>query len=800
MEWDEFLRQIAIEHELSPDQTNVLVARLSDRNFGKSETKIADSLNMGFRSFKKHMGNVYELLEKTCSKLSEVKGRGRLEALRACLKHEHQRRFAPVSQHLNQPLNLEPPNNLDRQGILDAAKFIGRETELTNLHKLLSQNNTVAITAIAGMSGVGKTELAIQYARRHKMLYPGGICWLSAAGEQSTPEMLAKGTASKVVVELATIAPKWMSPETITIMQQLEEVTARVSYALQHWRSGDVLLIVDDVTDYATQVRPILTEDKRFKVLVTTRDRSLVSIRLNLDVLKPLAAFRLLQSLVGRARVAAEPWIARQLCRWLGYLPLGIELVGSYLAIEPHRSLEWMLQRLQRQKLDAPGLSNPERGVKAAFEITWERLDEVAQQYGMYLSLYAPAPIPLLSLDEDQLSDEQLAAVDQTNAALHRLMDLHLLQNKGNQTYQLHPLIREFLHTKLNTSGFADDSKRQFAAAILKIAEQIPQQLTLHQVQTLQLLIPHLEEVATHFLDWLEEATTLFTGIFRFYLGQALYNQAEVWCERCRDFTAQHLGEEHPDFANSLNNLALIYEAQGRYLEAEPLIEQSIGIFEQLPDGFQRYLANSLNTLAGIYELQGRYYEAALLCIRALKIRVQQLGGSHLEVANSLHNLAGIYQKQERHSRAELLIMRSLAIRMQKLGADHLSVASSLHSLANLYRAQKKYNKAESHYIQSLEIKLCHLGPIHPHVLIGIGEMAMLYQLQGRYSEAEKLYLSVSVILCDQVGENHSDTQIVRRNFIQFLEYVVQEGRTAELSGHPFVQDLVNEIQQEARK
>jgi len=68
------------------------------------------------------------------------------------------------------------PQNVPMRG---ATKFVGRETELATIHREMQTSDRVIISAIAGMGGVGKTELAIQYAVRNAAAYSGGICWLN---------------------------------------------------------------------------------------------------------------------------------------------------------------------------------------------------------------------------------------------------------------------------------------------------------------------------------------------------------------------------------------------------------------------------------------------------------------------------------------------------------------------------------------------------------------------------------------------------------------------------------------------
>jgi hypothetical protein len=59
--------------------------------------------------------------------------------------------------------------------------LIGRDEDLENLHQQLQADKPVAISAISGMDGIGKSELALRYAYQHLApTYPGGICWLKA--------------------------------------------------------------------------------------------------------------------------------------------------------------------------------------------------------------------------------------------------------------------------------------------------------------------------------------------------------------------------------------------------------------------------------------------------------------------------------------------------------------------------------------------------------------------------------------------------------------------------------------------
>ncbi|WP_130758765.1 tetratricopeptide repeat protein, partial [Microcystis aeruginosa] len=70
------------------------------------------------------------------------------------------------------------------------------------------------------------------------------------------------------------------------------------------------------------------------------------------------------------------------------------------------------------------------------------------------------------------------------------------------------------------------------------------------------------------------------------------------------------LGDNHPHVATSLNNLAGLYDSQGRYTEAEPLYLEALDLYKRLLGDNHPHVATSLNNLAGLYDSQGRYTEA----------------------------------------------------------------------------------------------------------------------------------------------------------------------------------------------
>ncbi|MEA5542963.1 tetratricopeptide repeat protein, partial [Limnoraphis robusta Tam1] len=123
---------------------------------------------------------------------------------------------------------------------------------------------------------------------------------------------------------------------------------------------------------------------------------------------------------------------------------------------------------------------------------------------------------------------------------------------------------------KLAQAGNIEDAKAAFEQAI-NLFRQIQEARTTNNHQT----------TSSQQSPELEEANRLHQQVIQLY-EQGKYNEAIPLAKRVLEMYQKLLGDEHPDVATSLSNLALLYREQGRYTEAEPLYKQALEMFQKL--------------------------------------------------------------------------------------------------------------------------------------------------------------------------------------------------------------------------
>jgi tetratricopeptide (TPR) repeat protein len=242
------------------------------------------------------------------------------------------------------------------------------------------------------------------------------------------------------------------------------------------------------------------------------------------------------------------------------------------------------------------------------------------------------------------------------------------------------------------------------------------------------------------------------------YQAQGDYAQALPLLQRALAICEKVLGAEHPNTATSLHNLALLYKYQGDYAQALPLSQRALAIREKVSGAEHPDTATSLNNIALLYQDQGDYAQALPLLQRALAIHEKISGAEHPDTARSLHNLASLHTGQGDYAQALPLSQRALAIREKVLGAEHPETATSLNSFALLYVYQGDYAQALPLWKRALAIREKVLGAKHPETATSLNNLAMLYKAQSDYAQALPLLQRALAIGEKVLGAEHPDT------------------------------------------
>jgi len=217
-------------------------------------------------------------------------------------------------------------------------RFQGRETELAALHQLLQTNSSTGVTsALIGVGGIGKTQLAVEYAYRHRSDYPGGIFLINAAGN----------VQSQLLDAAKLLNLKIAAPERDDINDQL--LTQSHAYLETNPKT---LLIFDDVDDPEQLLRTRLGRDLTLAdlggtKLFVSRTQELpeqMSV-LSVDTLEndPASAKAIITN--ARPDLAADPQL-EELCRRLEYLPLALNMCASLLKEQTDLSIADYIDRL----------------------------------------------------------------------------------------------------------------------------------------------------------------------------------------------------------------------------------------------------------------------------------------------------------------------------------------------------------------------------------------------------------------------------------------------------------------------
>lgn len=691
-------------------------------------------------------------------------------------------------------------------------RFVGRADVLAQLNTLL---HTHAVVALTGVSGIGKTELACEFAYRNREQFPGGVFWLA----MDPPE----GIAPQIAAYAGPAGLNLSGAGARSFDQRIAAVRAHWDHPLPS------LLIFDNLADPAVldHWRP---RGPGARVLITSRRQPWAADRgiemLALDGLTRSAGHSLL--LTPRAHrhgasattlPAPDGPLVDELCGELGDFPLALSLAAAYLEVHPDRTVGDYLAAIRgqalahaslddfslalalattylqahpgrtlgdylaevrtqvlahdsfRATLEEPLPTEHEAGIVATFALSYNELlgttpgDTLARTLLHRAAHAAPTPIPraLLAAVVD-LDSVDPAANRSLDTALRCLAGLGLVDTLPDGSSLLHPLLAAYARSRAPDPG-ADAAALE--RALIAAAYQL---LRAGNLPAAQPYLPHLRAAATAAMPRTDlPAATLLNNLASLLRAQGDYAAARPLYERALAIAEQTLGPTHPDTAGSLTNLASLLQAQGDYAAARPLHERALAIAEQSLGPTHPDTATSLNYLAGLLYGMGDYAAARPLYERALAIAEQTLGPAHPATVAGLDNLASLLSAQDDYAAARPLLERALAIREQTLGPTHLQTAQSLSNLASLLYGMGDYAAARPLYERVLAIRERALGPTHPDTATSLNYLASLLQAQGDPAAARALYERALAIAEQSLGPTHPTTAASLNNLAALL-------------------------------
>ncbi|MEV8505491.1 FxSxx-COOH system tetratricopeptide repeat protein, partial [Actinoplanes sp. NPDC051475] len=644
------------------------------------------------------------------------------------------------------PGSLPPVCNMP----LRNAAFTGRDRMIVELRDRLLGGGQVLVQALHGMGGVGKTQLAVEYAHRF-------------AGEYELVWWIASENPALIGEQLAALAV------TAGLVPAETDVTAAVVAVRSHLRCALRALLVFDNVERREDIRPWLSGGSAH-VLVTSRNPvwSDVARTISVDVFARPESVALLRAILPELIVAD----ADRLARALGDLPLAVAQAGDLLA-ETGMGVEAYLSALQQHAAELLDSDSPPAGypvpLAAAVTVAADRLAADAPAARQLLALcahLAPEPVPLDLFTAAAGLPAELAAASGSILALGRTagrLTRYGLARTTTDGLQLHRLTQAILRDTDPRSGV----HRSTVERLLIVAE--PEDVINPALwQQWSLLMPHIlacDPAGTDNtrLRWL----AYYAGWHLLARGDA--RTALPLAEQLHTAWTRRHGPDDPTTLNAAGLLAFARRELGHYEEAHRLDEDTLTRYRRLLGDDHLHTLNSARDLAVDLRELGELEQARRLDEDTLERLRRVLGDDHPTTLVSAVCLAMDLRKLGDYEQARRLDEDALERSRRVLGDDHPTTLASAGNFATDLRELGELEQARRLDEDTLERSRRVLGDDHPITLASAGNFATDLRELGELEQARRLDEDTLERLRRVLGDDHPHTLGSARGFAMDL-------------------------------
>ena len=574
--------------------------------------------------------------------------------------------------HLHQPL----PRQLSLHQLPnDIADFTGRNTELQQITQLLqtSGNRTaVAISAVAGMPGVGKSALAVHVAHQLQPQFPDAQLYINLRGTDDSPLEPFDALAQLL---------RAFGLDDSTLPTDLPGRANAYRSLLAQKRA---IILLDNASSEA-QVRDLIPGSPASAVIITSRRRlsALAGIEvLDLSVMPASEALDLLQRLIGIDRVQPEPAAAAQIVQLCGQLPLAIRIAGGTLNQKRYWSLATYATKLRDEKQRLAQLQLSDLDVRSSFQLSYQDLSATDAHLFQFLGL----------LPRDFAAPAAAALVDQSPeaiaAAVERLVEAQLLEAVSEDRYQFHDLIRLFAQEQLGR----EQSPEMQQAAQQRLVQWYGEQAgfwsnVFNPIRRRQLIEAFLAQQDSDFSTAELEQKAYLTGLAWFELERANLLTIMDWADQL---------QAREQVINLAANLVPFFSVRSYWSNWVKTHQLALAVTRQTGD--QQSEGTTVANLGEAYRRQGRWAEA-VECFQQSQPIFHALGDQQNE-GKTVMNLGAVYLQQGRWAEATECFQQSQPI-FHALG-DQQNEGTTVANLGRLYAEQNQPQQAIAHWQEAL--------------------------------------------------------------------------------------------------
>jgi DNA-binding SARP family transcriptional activator/Tfp pilus assembly protein PilF len=600
---------------------------------------------------------------------------------------------------------------------LEVAGFTGRHDELARLHTLLPGDApaTVPVALVTGMAGVGKTTLAVRFARQIASRFPDGQLYVNLRGFDPASGPVDPGDALRGFLE--------------ALDTNGDRVPESLEAQIGLFRSlvdGKRILVVLDNASSADQVRPLLPASPGSMVVITSRNQltGLVAAEgaqpLPLDVLGDEEARDLLRQRLRAEVVDGAPAAVGEITKLCGRLPLALSITAARAATQPRLTLPALARELK-----LTGAHLLEVGAEASTDIwavfSWS-YNQLSDATARVFRLLGTHPGPDVSA-QAAASMAGLPVTD-TRKALAELTRASLVAEPAPGRYTYHDLLRAF------AAELADgiDGADEIAAAERRMVDHYlhSSHNAVHRIYpaTLRLALPAPSpDIRPETFRSYEEGRAWMRAEIRVLLASVSHAAAhapvfDTYCWQLPLLLTPALvrsGRWHDDMgcqrialaaAQRLDDPRALGHAHSGYAQANAImgdtgvarehLDQALAAFET--SGDRAALAAVRSRLAMLLEQQGRYTEALQHGREALRLR--RAFGNRAAIAHAENVVGWMYAKVGQHEEGLRHCRRALDLATET-GSRSLA-ADILDSLGMITLMMGEHEQALNWYQQAL--------------------------------------------------------------------------------------------------